>query len=440
MVPDRAAKGLKISLQNKIRSIGINGLQIKTPIKTLFKTLFCYALMEASMAFTRKKLPGRIYRKSNKRADGTVIEHSTWTVRYKGKDYATGETDLKSAEKYLFNLAAGIDPKAAPVNLWSKGLVAEAVAPPPAGALMSEVLDLFIADSDRRELASAGGNRGIVENYLRPFFGKIPAAALTTNLFNKYRDSRFASTVRPSNATVNREMAALKRALNYAMKEQDPPLLLRYPKIVMLKESDPRKGFLAHRDYTRLRHALPDYWEPVFVTAYHVGRRRGELLQIEMADVFLDAAEPHIRVYGDTTKNGEPSLIPVYGDMVIMLRAQIETTRREHPECRLLFHKNGKSIQKNQTFYDEWNRACEVAGVPGLLGHDLRRTACKMLIDAGNSRKDAMQITGHKTESAFNRYHIVDQASMTRTVGKAEAFLAQQTAALLEAKPSGLVS
>ena len=42
--------------------------------------------------------------------------------------------------------------------------------------------------------------------------------------------------------------------------------------------------------------------------------------------------------------------------------------------------------------------------MPGLLFHDLRRTAGRRLEDACVPRSLAMRITGHKTESMYLRY------------------------------------
>lgn len=393
------------------------------------------------------KLPGRVYQKYNMR-DGVKVYQTTWTVRYKGKDHATGETDADKATQYLMKLAGGaMDGAAAKPKPWAVAL-ATAVRPTAATVtVIAEVLQVYIDHCKLRGLAVAKIYEGSVNNYLRPFFGTVPANDLTTSMFTAYKKDRM-KTVKDMpraaelsrGATVNREMALLKSALIYGRDTHEPPLLNRFPHIEMLPESKPRKGFLAHRDYLRLRHALPAYWEPVFVTAYHVGRRRGELLQLEIDDVIMDGDSPEVRVPADITKNGTPSQFPIYGDMTEVLRKQIAMTRRDYPNCKLLFHKNGKHIQKNETFYKEWDRACEIAGIPGLLGHDLRRTACKMLIAAGNSRKAAMEVTGHLTESAFNRYHITDSNSMQDTVVKATAFLAKQRAALLEESASGLIS
>jgi hypothetical protein len=51
--------------------------------------------------------------------------------------------------------------------------------------------------------------------------------------------------------------------------------------------------------------------------------------------------------------------------------------------------------------------ACRKAGVPGLLLHDLRRSAVRNLERAGVSRSVAMKLTGHKTGNVYRRYAIV---------------------------------
>jgi hypothetical protein len=57
-----------------------------------------------------------------------------------------------------------------------------------------------------------------------------------------------------------------------------------------------------------------------------------------------------------------------------------------------------------------WMTACGKAGVPGLLLHDLRRSAVRNLERAGVSRSVAMKLTGPKTENVYRRDAIVAES------------------------------
>ncbi|MEN8374470.1 MAG: tyrosine-type recombinase/integrase [Gemmatimonadota bacterium] len=76
--------------------------------------------------------------------------------------------------------------------------------------------------------------------------------------------------------------------------------------------------------------------------------------------------------------------------------------------------------------YGGWNGACERAGLEGWLFHDLRRTAVRNLERAGVPRSVAMKLTGHKTESVYTRYAIVDAGAMEEGVAKLAAMHAGQ--------------
>jgi hypothetical protein len=74
------------------------------------------------------------------------------------------------------------------------------------------------------------------------------------------------------------------------------------------------------------------------------------------------------------------------------------------------------------TFRTAWKNACTAAGCPGKLIHDMRRSAVRTFERAGVPRSVAMSIVGHKTESIYRRYAIVDEAMQREAAERLNAF------------------
>ena len=104
--------------------------------------------------------------------------------------------------------------------------------------------------------------------------------------------------------------------------------------------------------------------------------------------------------------------------------------------CPLVFHRTGERIL---TFRKAWTVACEAAGCPGKLIHDMRRSAVRTFERAGVPRSVAMSIVGHKTESIYRRYAIVDEAVQREAAARLEAWMAVPPAAPPTATVAALV-
>ena len=239
-----------------------------------------------------------------------------------------------------------------------------------------------------------------VENLLHPYFGDMRAAAFSTQTLHNYIE--FRQKDGKKNATINRELAILRRAFRLGY-EHDPQLVYRLPVIKALPENNLREGFLEADKYRMILDALTDEIKPVFVVAYHLGMRTGELLALKRSWVDLD--EGLIYVNGRVTKNRSPKTAPIYGDMKPWLDMLLSRGQIESPTCVWLFSRDGKPVRD---FKADWAQACEKAGVPNLLFHDLRRTAVRNMVRAGVPEKVAMQISGHKTASMLWGYNITN--------------------------------
>ena len=85
-----------------------------------------------------------------------------------------------------------------------------------------------------------------------------------------------------------------------------------------------------------------------------------------------------------------------------------------------VFHRKGKRIIEINA---AWKTACAKAEVPGKLFHDLRRTAVRNLIRAGIPQQLAMRISGHRSDSMFERYNIVATEDLRVAAEKVQLYV-----------------
>src|SRR5215831_3667487 len=77
-----------------------------------------------------------------------------------------------------------------------------------------------------------------------------------------------------------------------------------------------------------------------------------------------------------------------------------------------------------------------LAGAPGMLRHDFRRTAVRNLVKVGVPERVAMTITGHKTRCVFDRYHIVSPGDLREAARKLPGTISGTTAvSVIDATP-----
>ena len=129
-------------------------------------------------------------------------------------------------------------------------------------------------------------------------------------------------------------------------------------------------------------------WLPSHCTRTRWWRRNGGFLRLEPG----------------MTKNGEGRAFQIAPALRALLERRQEYTRRcERAQTRiipLVFHRKGQPVK---SFRRTWAEACKKTGLPGLLFHDLRRSAVRNLERAGVSPSVAMKLVGHKTESVYRR-------------------------------------
>jgi len=249
-----------------------------------------------------------------------------------------------------------------------------------------------------------------------------------------------------ANATVNRELAALRRILNLGAR-QTPPKVSRVPHIPMLKENNTRKGFFEHKDFLAFRDALPDYMKAVVTFGYKVGWRDQEITFLTWDNVDLDNGIVTLNV--GETKNDEARTIYMDDELKALFRGQWEKRNLQKTQSPFAFpNKTGSGRIVN--FKRAWNAACRKTNLgygyrltvdyvnkwndklpSGPIFHDFRRTAVRNMIRSGIPERVAMMISGHKTRSVFDRYNIVSDTDLKMAAQKHHEYLESQMGTVL---------
>lgn len=370
----------------------------------------------------RGKGEGGVYRPTYRdKRTGEARQQAVWWIRYRRTRGAketcesSGSTDRRAASRLLAQRLADV----------SRG---KAVGPEVTRTTFDDVARMLEDDyrvnarrSERRMLQSL--------THLRAFFADMRAADIGPDTVTAYARQRVDAGAK--NATVNRELSALKRAFHLA---KIAGRVADVPHVSMLREADPRRGFFEPDELTRVLAHLPEDVRGVVHVAYITGWRvPSEVLTRQWRHVDFKAG--FLRLDPGETKNGRGRMFPLIGP----LRAVLEEQRRRTDALEaatgsivpwVFWRSKGAGVPEAGArvglFRKAWLRACAAAGVPGRILHDFRRTAVRNLERGGVPRTTAMSLVGHQTESIYRRYAIVDEAMLNEGAAKLERLLDAQ--------------
>ncbi|HTQ61125.1 MAG TPA: site-specific integrase [Candidatus Solibacter sp.] len=245
-------------------------------------------------------------------------------------------------------------------------------------------------------------------------YSGMKAARVGTAQIAGYVEQR--TTEGAAKSTINRELALLRRAFSLGF-DAEPQKVSRIPKFhrfIVSEKGNERRGFVEEEQYRKLAELVKEPWlRAMLALAYTYGFRKAELLEMKCSQV--DLLSNTVSLYSGETKNGEPRTVYLTEECRLLVT---ELRKSKQPEDFLLTRKNGESIHDLR---GTWAALTEEAKLPGLLLHDFRRSAVRNMIRRGVPQKTAREISGHKTDSVFNRYNIVSEADLQEAARKIEA-------------------
>lgn len=236
-----------------------------------------------------------------------------------------------------------------------------------------------------------------------------------------------------ANATVNRSLSVIRRMFNIQFDRGELSVVPSFP---MLSEvGNARQGFVEQTEFDKILAEMPENLRPLTLFLYETGSRFGAAKAVTWKQVAFkeiaisnDPTNPRsevraiLKVEGQQTKNGEPLTYVLSSELTAMLRR--------------MFRSNGPIFDATN-FRVYWNKACDLTGhgtrithtqYEGLNPHDLRRSAVRNMVRAGTARSVAMKISGHKTESVFERYNITDEEDLKNASLAQEEYKQKQRA------------
>lgn len=362
----------------------------------------------------------------------------TWYVAYSFR----GKTRMESARDVARGIAGTrqdavklLKQRREEMGLDTRGL--QSFRGPDRDRVTFEDLQQIAAHHTRVKPRKSEGSWRAAWKTLGGFFAGMRAQAIDHATLNAYVASRLAQG--RARGTIRVELATLRQAFNLAAIDGKAIC----PKFPSIEPSAPRQGFFEPDQYDALLAALPDVFQALVGFLRETGWRLSEARTLEWRQV--DFATKVIRLDPGMTKNDDGRTFP-FGALpaldTLLSRQREQTSADEAATRRLIrhvFHDQGRPVLPPR-FYRAWWKAAKAAGVyrewphaetgrrcRGPLPHDFRRTTVRDLVHAGVPDKVAMEITGHKTRSIFDRYHIVNESDKAQGIEKLAALRDAQT-------------
>jgi integrase len=222
------------------------------------------------------------------------------------------------------------------------------------------------------------------------------------------------------NGTINRKIELVKQALRHAK--------FPVPDVPKLPENNARQGFFEKAEFEAVESKLDQPFRDLARLGYLTGWREGEIRSLRWEWIDRKAGELAL----PDSKNGKPRKIAIDEALAEIIERRWQARRFETLSggkaiSPLVFHVDGDPVLARR-LQKAWKKATTDAELPHKLFHDLRRTAVRDMVRAGVSTTVAKKISGHRTDSMFERYNIV------ATADTLEALRLRR--ALLEATPA----
>jgi integrase len=252
---------------------------------------------------------------------------------------------------------------------------------------IGELFEKYLAYCEQNNRPSTYRKKRYLVRHILDFFGDVTLTTVTRERVEAFKVAR-RSKLGP--AAVNRELAALKHALNLAV-EWDYLEASPADRVKKFKEPPGRIRYLSPDEGARLIESCSEELRPVVVVALHTGLRLGEILALEWKHVDLKRRQLHVV----DSKNNETRVVPM-NDMSYNAIASLG--RREGKVFLSRYDRPYRSVKSG------FGAALKRAKIDDFTFHDLRHTFASWLAMEGVPMSTIGKLLGHKTPQMTMRY------------------------------------
>lgn len=241
-------------------------------------------------------------------------------------------------------------------------------------------------------------------------FGDLPIEQISASLIEDWRSELERARIihgqhrRPTAATVNRQVAELRRVLGWAQRRE---LLAVVPRVELEHEDNHRAVRVDSVREDQLLAAAAPTLRALIILALDTGMRNGEILELAPFDVDLERSV--IKVRGAYTKSGKSRTLPIN---TVRLRSVIEWFLKR-PGLTL----TGVSRTARRYW---WDQLVEMTQLQDLHWHDLRHEYASRLAERKVPVPEIQRLLGHAQITTTMRYISVTMDSLSTSAAVLE--------------------
>jgi integrase len=216
--------------------------------------------------------------------------------------------------------------------------------------------------------------------------------------------------------TVRHYLMSLSACMDYTRRElrwieKNPVADARIPSV-----SPARIRWLSDDERKRLLEACAASGNPdlalVVEIALASGARQAEIMNLEWRMLDLDRECAFL----PTTKNGEPRVLPLPGNITSALRKRGKVRRLDS----MLVFPSPEDPKQPRNVWQAWDVARKAAGLPDFRFHDLRHSAATEMLRAGVDSRIVATVLGHRSMNMMRRYAHVTPPLVVEAAKKAQ--------------------